>query len=655
MFGASAFDAIGQLGHYLDEVEPALDWRIGEGVSKNDPLVWLPAPDGWAVWVACRHRQYMAVISRRLPPQEVKEQVVGSVRDPLPQVWAQTKAWLGSDPGLTRAWGVQSVPLAENEMKYLVQLVDRLGPLLPEWNVRVVDVSGRQHVAIDVYPGEAVRMFSIRDGEWWSVHFLLYADGTHVPGGPPPRPTGMPSTDVEPLAIDIVKTFVGSYRNKAQSNDYAIAHLQPFARYALQQLTNNSERGAQQPVPPSTQPDITTTSPAPPVRDSVLDSPAPEISDPTDRTAARQPNKVAADKETPAGVREAARRIAAIAGDMRLDLADLDLTDSDIHALRSAIGKLTALTMLALSNNQLTSLPEAIGNLTALTVLDLSGNDLTAVPDAIGNLTALTVLDLDSNRLTAVPEAIGNLTALTRLSLSGNDLSAVPDAIGNLTALIWLDLSGNQLIAVPEAIGNLSALTTLDLGYNQLTAVPESIGNLTALTVLDLTRNRLTSVPAAIGNLTALTTLDLGHNRLTALPEAIGNLTALTALTPSGNQLTALPEAIGNLTALTLLDLGGNRLTALPEAIGNLTALSGLSLAGNRLTALPEAIGNLTALSGLSLAWNRLTALPEAIGNLTALTVLDLDCNRLTALPEAIGNLTALTELSLAGNRLPEE
>lgn len=237
--GLGAFNAIGKLGHYLDQAEPTLDWRIGEGVSKSDPLIWLPAPDGWAVWVAYRHRRYIATISKRTPPQEIKEQLVGSAHDPLTQVWRQTKAWLENDPGLSRAWSGQHAPLPPTEMKYLEQLVDRLKPLLPEWNVRIMDDSGRKQVAIDVYPGQAVSMFSIADGEWWNVYFLLNAFGDHIPGGPPPHPTGMPSKDVESAAVKIVNTFVGSYRNKAQSNDYAAARMQPFARHALQQLINH--------------------------------------------------------------------------------------------------------------------------------------------------------------------------------------------------------------------------------------------------------------------------------------------------------------------------------------------------------------------------------------------------------------------------------
>ena len=97
------------------------------------------------------------------------------------------------------------------------------------------------------------------------------------------------------------------------------------------------------------------------------------------------------------GVREAERRIAVVGGDARLDLAGLELTDSDLRTLRPNIGNLTALTDLWLDNNQLTVVPEAIGNLTALTSLDVSDNKLTLVPEAIGKLTDLTELGLSGN------------------------------------------------------------------------------------------------------------------------------------------------------------------------------------------------------------------------------------------------------------------
>ena len=71
MAGQDAYVAIGALGRYIDEAEPALSWRIGQG-GKNEPLVWLPAPDGWAVWVEYSRRRYRAVISKRVPPKELK-------------------------------------------------------------------------------------------------------------------------------------------------------------------------------------------------------------------------------------------------------------------------------------------------------------------------------------------------------------------------------------------------------------------------------------------------------------------------------------------------------------------------------------------------------------------------------------------------------
>jgi len=102
------------------------------------------------------------------------------------------------------------------------------------------------------------------------------------------------------------------------------------------------------------------------------------------------------------GVREAKRRVAAIEGASRLDLAGLDLSDSDLRTLGPAIGNLSTLTGLWLDDNQLTVVPEAIGNLSSLTEVDLSSNQLAVVPEAIGDLTALTRLDLSSNELTSL-------------------------------------------------------------------------------------------------------------------------------------------------------------------------------------------------------------------------------------------------------------
>jgi len=57
------------------------------------------------------------------------------------------------------------------------------------------------------------------------------------------------------------------------------------------------------------------------------------------------------------GVHEAERRIAAIGGATRLDLAGLSLTDAGLQTLRPEISHLSALTELRLENNWLTAVP----------------------------------------------------------------------------------------------------------------------------------------------------------------------------------------------------------------------------------------------------------------------------------------------------------
>jgi internalin A len=132
----------------------------------------------------------------------------------------------------------------------------------------------------------------------------------------------------------------------------------------------------------------------------------------------------------------------------------LDLSTLGLTQVPPEIGKLTALTQLALHNNQLTSLPPEISQLTALQVLDLRNNQLTSLPPEIGQLSALTELWLNNNQLTSLPPEIGDLKKLERLTLERNKLVSLPERLKDLVNLKELTLHGNEALGLPvEVLG----------------------------------------------------------------------------------------------------------------------------------------------------------------------------------------------------------
>lgn len=87
----------------LKLVEPSVPTaRIGNTAA--DPVLWLPAPTGYAVWITMRGRDYHAVISRRTEPKEVRSERVGRWGDGPERVWQRAGAWLTDDWELSSAW-----------------------------------------------------------------------------------------------------------------------------------------------------------------------------------------------------------------------------------------------------------------------------------------------------------------------------------------------------------------------------------------------------------------------------------------------------------------------------------------------------------------------------------------------------------------------
>nr|CUV26096.1 Protein PopC [Ralstonia solanacearum]CUV34710.1 Protein PopC [Ralstonia solanacearum]CUV39308.1 Protein PopC [Ralstonia solanacearum]CUV62119.1 Protein PopC [Ralstonia solanacearum] len=126
-------------------------------------------------------------------------------------------------------------------------------------------------------------------------------------------------------------------------------------------------------------------------------------------------------------------------------LEELTLKNSNVSEL-PPMGPGSALKTLTVENSPLTSIPADIGiQCERLTQLSLSNTQLRALPSSIGKLSNLTELTLKNNaHLELLSEGeVRKLTSVKTIDLSGCvRLKALPPSIGKLPKLKTLDLSG---------------------------------------------------------------------------------------------------------------------------------------------------------------------------------------------------------------------
>ncbi|UYR14864.1 T3SS leucine-rich repeat effector RipAC/PopC [Ralstonia pseudosolanacearum] len=126
-------------------------------------------------------------------------------------------------------------------------------------------------------------------------------------------------------------------------------------------------------------------------------------------------------------------------------LEELTLKNSSVSEL-PPMGPGSALKTLTVENSPLTSIPADIGiQCERLTQLSLSNTQLRALPSSIGKLSNLKGLTLKNNaRLELLSESgVRKLESVRKIDLSGCvRLTGLPSSIGNLPKLRTLDLSG---------------------------------------------------------------------------------------------------------------------------------------------------------------------------------------------------------------------
>ena len=203
-----------------------------------------------------------------------------------------------------------------------------------------------------------------------------------------------------------------------------------------------------------------------------------------------------------------------------------------VGAVPPELGRLTALTRLALTDSQLTCLPESISRLTALKELGVAWNQNLSLPlglsacrqlarlAAVGTSESPVLARLQSLRALTIglgpvqprDEHWTRLTALTELSLWCR--RSIPPGLSGMTGLRNLSIYDAVLVDVPGGpyLNRLASLEMEDCVFEA--GVPASLAAASQLRDLSLDGNRGINVTAAdvatLSTLPALVTLSLG-------------------------------------------------------------------------------------------------------------------------------------------------
>ncbi|KAI3892339.1 hypothetical protein MKW92_015258 [Papaver armeniacum] len=353
------------------------------------------------------------------------------------------------------------------------------------------------------------------------------------------------------------------------------------------------------------------------------------------------------------------------------------------------IGRLSSLTLLALSDNNLVgSIPTSLTNLTSLKSIKLFENQLSGIiPRDIGRLHSLTSFGLSANNIVgSIPASLGNLRNLSFLYLYSNQLTGtLPMEISNLTKLTFLYLNDNKFSGyLPQNICQSGTLEEFGASDNNFMGpIPRSLRYCTSLRYLDFSNNELIdNITEAFhvyphlytfratnnmlyGELSMewaiyqnLTSLSFARNNITGkIPPEMGKLKNLANLNLDSNNLVGqVPKELLNLSSLIHLDLSNNKLSnKFPSIIGMLSNLQYLDLSTNKLIgSIPKQLGECSNLLFLNLSANHLNeSIPPLIGDLDSIQMmLDLSYNELSGeIPSALGKLSKLETLNLSHNK----
>lgn len=355
-----------------------------------------------------------------------------------------------------------------------------------------------------------------------------------------------------------------------------------------------------------------------------------------------------------------------------------------------------------------------------LTII-LTNRDLEAIPSSIGKLTTLTYLDFSRNYLCELPEEIKMLTKLGEINLTDNNFSSIPSVLFEFEDLRAIRLNGNFIHRLDNGIftrTNFPLLRILDLSNNYLTQIPLSLIEFKGLNLL-LENNKLVDLPLELIQ-SKLSFFNINGNP--QLNECAGfyvppgltkkDTSPLESLMENVIQLKKRQFVASNKDPILLLnEIEDNELRdiissefdrletrqitcqickieipddshlhsqtsahkdkieelnpgilAFFKEIGinysdflcsfNDGRVVGLDLNNQELSRLPASIQNLPSLTKLDLSNNYFQNLPQEVAELTELEDIYLSRNQFTAIPDCLYSLPKLRSLDLNNNYL---
>ncbi|MCL2860945.1 MAG: GTP-binding protein [Firmicutes bacterium] len=174
--------------------------------------------------------------------------------------------------------------------------------------------------------------------------------------------------------------------------------------------------------------------------------------------------------------------------------------------------------------NSLDFLPESIGNLVELAELNLSNSDLKSIPKTIVGLKKLKKLSLANTYISQLPNELFSLPSLEELDLSSTDISEIPSQILSLKKLKKLILRNVKLTSLPDEIFKLKNLEYLDLHNTKISYINDEIGNLTKLKTIYLSNTNIIEIPSSFKELKQLKNVSLRNLYLKDIPNYFADL-----------------------------------------------------------------------------------------------------------------------------------
>lgn len=130
-------------------------------------------------------------------------------------------------------------------------------------------------------------------------------------------------------------------------------------------------------------------------------------------------------------------------------LRTLAMRDGEVPALPDEIALMRRLTRFELWSTATQRLSPALFELSQLRELMFHGARWSEFPPGLGRLRALTALAVMNSSLTLLPDEVGELTSLIWCYLQGSSLTSLPESVARLSRLEDLDLTDCPLRALP--------------------------------------------------------------------------------------------------------------------------------------------------------------------------------------------------------------